>query len=63
MDFSGIGKALALRLADLGAKVIAVSKSDENLKELVALVCIVQFVISSFTLVFSSRIIRSLQFV
>jgi hypothetical protein len=27
---------LALRLAQLGAKVIAVSKSDENLKQLVA---------------------------
>ncbi|CAF1080294.1 unnamed protein product [Adineta ricciae] len=33
----GIGKALALRLAELGAKVIAISKSDENLKQLVAL--------------------------
>jgi len=32
----GIGKALALRLAQLGAQVIAVSKSDENLKQLVA---------------------------
>jgi hypothetical protein len=27
---------LALRLSQLGAKVIAVSKSDENLKQLVA---------------------------
>ncbi len=27
---------MALRLAQLGAKVIAVSKSDENLKQLVA---------------------------
>jgi L-xylulose reductase len=32
----GIGKSLALRLAQLGATVIAVSKSDENLKQLVA---------------------------
>ncbi|CAF0793915.1 unnamed protein product [Adineta steineri] len=32
----GIGKSLALRLAELGAKVIAVSKSDQNLKQLVA---------------------------
>ena len=32
----GIGKSLALRLAQLGAHVIAVSKSDENLKQLVA---------------------------
>lgn len=32
----GIGKSLALRLAQLGAKVIAVSKTDENLKQLVA---------------------------
>lgn len=32
----GIGKALALRLAQLGAEVVAVSKSDENLKQLVA---------------------------
>ncbi|CAF2628652.1 unnamed protein product [Rotaria sp. Silwood2] len=31
----GIGKTLALRLAQLGAKVIAVSKTNENLKELV----------------------------
>ena len=46
--FLGIGKALALRLAELGAKVIAISKSDENLKQLVALVCILQLVISSF---------------
>ncbi len=35
----GIGKSLALRLAELGAQVIAVSKSDENLKQLVAEVC------------------------
>jgi NAD(P)-dependent dehydrogenase (short-subunit alcohol dehydrogenase family) len=35
-DCLGIGKSLALRLAELGAKVIAVSKSDENLKQLVA---------------------------
>ena len=35
MDLLGIGKALAIRLAQLGAKVIAVSKSEENLKQLV----------------------------
>ena len=32
----GIGKSLALRLAQLGAKVIAVSKTEENLKQLQA---------------------------
>ena len=35
-NFQGIGKALALRLAQLGAQVVAVSKSDDNLKQLVA---------------------------
>ncbi|CAF3858066.1 unnamed protein product [Rotaria sp. Silwood1] len=30
----GIGKSLALRLAQLGAKVISASKTDEHLKEL-----------------------------
>jgi NAD(P)-dependent dehydrogenase (short-subunit alcohol dehydrogenase family) len=38
----GIGKSLALRLAQLGAQVIAVSKSDENLKQLVAEVIIIE---------------------
>jgi NAD(P)-dependent dehydrogenase (short-subunit alcohol dehydrogenase family) len=33
--FQGIGKSLALRLSQLGANVIALSKSDEHLKQLV----------------------------
>ncbi|CAF4157377.1 unnamed protein product [Rotaria magnacalcarata] len=32
----GIGQSLALKLAKLGAKVIAVSKTNEHLKELIA---------------------------
>ncbi len=35
-DYLGIGRSLTLRLAELGAKVIAVSKTEENLKQLTA---------------------------